>query len=1056
MVAQNYFASGVFQNDSKPPCGAPVGAGEPAASASPAPPSGPARNCGASARARRSPRPGGGRCQGNQRRGRRLGRRGRQSGEPGLLEGAMDSPEGGDSGGGSSSSGTASGAAASVASVAAASSSASVLAELDWDDGLAIPVASEENKRLEEKFQSLQKEKADLDNQVADYEERIAAMTAHLKNVKQEFNLTQSLSRARKNEIETELHFKALAERELGRLTSETQRLKNEMVSLREKKISQENNVFKLNQKLETLRCQMNWDQQALEAWLEESARKDNDALVIQKYAQQDDGKLRTLTLKIEMLTVDCNHRRKILDNELTETLAAQIELDKAAEDFRRVHRERQELIKQWENTIEQMQRRDEEIDHCGLLLAQARRAIRAKESVLKDKIQFMANESGNNMEYEKRIGVADRQAAKLRTEYQKEEANRSQLQDELDTLKATVDGTASELEMMRFSVANLKKEIQEKNLRLNSFKDQNEILSKKLKAVTDRALTLEEKAARTEEMLKEKERTNKEKETLALQLRETHFKKTKELQELKDKEKGLSSEIDGRRALMKNLHSRLGQLDAETLKQQEIMYIQDFYIQQVERRLSRLKGELNTDERQVLEAKLKELTKIADEKKQSCNVLQDQQKKLQSDIHFTKLAMSKTGEEMAGLNTRVDELNLFTDKSEKLLKKARADKQDLMIEDNLLKLELKRVRNTLYNRAEKVLSLEKRKQQLRTAMEERTAEIKVHKAMLESQIRIAEQERLTMSTEFHERLSKIDKLKSRYEIITIVMMPPEGEEDKNQVYYVIKAAQEKEDLQREGDALDATIQQAEKECAALKNTLHVLNNCNSNYRNSLKKVTENSEEYEEKLQLEKEKRAADEKYRYKRRQIKELQEDIQAMQNTLDNLLKEEAVWQEKSKEKNALLLQLTKEIDYQKPKLQRVAKQVSRLSRDLRSLKNTESETLEEQDIDFRELKDFSKTVDKMLLDVSDANPELGTVFQTYFEQADLPFPTVSGHLSSRLSGHSSSSSSISPKSSASSSSQSHLKVVSLTLPSTTVASSRPSTRSSSSRTSHSRSSK
>lgn len=47
-----------------------------------------------------------------------------------------------------------------------------------------------------------------------------------------------------------------------------------------------------------------------------------------------------------------------------------------------------------------------------------------------------------------------------------------------------------------------------------------------------------------------------------------------------------------------------------------------------------------------------------------------------QSDIHFIKLAMNKTGEEMAVMNTRVDELNLFTDKSEKLLKKARADKQ--------------------------------------------------------------------------------------------------------------------------------------------------------------------------------------------------------------------------------------------------------------------------------------------------------------------------------------------------------------------------------------------
>uniref|UniRef100_A0A8C6XDW6 Coiled-coil domain-containing protein 39 n=1 Tax=Naja naja TaxID=35670 RepID=A0A8C6XDW6_NAJNA len=825
----------------------------------------------------------------------------------------------GDDGGSGSGSGSGSG-------VPVIGSAALVLAELDWDDGFAIPVANEENKSLEEELQRLQKEKANLQNQLSDYEDRITAMSSHLKNVKQEFDLTQCLFRARQNEIETEQHFKAVAEREVGRLKTEIQKLENDLVSLREKKNSQENNVFKLSQKLEALRCQMNWDQQALEAWLEESAHKDNDALTIQKYAQQDDGKLRKLSLQIEILTVNCNNKRRILDNELTETLAAQIELDKTADDFRRVHQERQDLIRQWENTIEQMQKRDQEIDSCALLLAQARRAIRVKESVLKDKVQFLANESGNNIEFEKRISIADRQAAKLRLEYQTEENNREAFQNELDTLKAIVDGTASELESMRTLVANLKKDIQDKTLRYN------ETLANKLKFVTYQALSEEEKACKMEELLKEKEKNMKEKETQALQLRDAHFKKTKELQTLQENEKSITSLIEGHGGQKKNLKNRLRRLDIQALSQQELMYNQDFYIQQVERRLSRLKGELNTDERQILEGKLAELIKIMDEKKQAFNTLQSQEKKLQ----VIKLAIDKTGEEMVGLNTRLDEINLFTDKSDKLLKKARAEKQDLMIEDNLLKLELKRVRDLLYNKAEKVLSLEKRKQQLKTAMEERMADIKVHKQMIETQTRLIEQERQTLSSEFHERLSKIEKLKSRYEIVTIVMMPPEGEEEKTQAYYVIKAAQEKEDLQREGDTLDAKIQKAEKECIALENTLHVLNNCNSQYRNSFKQVVEKSDEFKEKTKLEEEKRAADEKHRYKRRQIKELQEDIQ-----------------------------------------------VSRLTREIRALRNTQSQIPEEKDIDLRALKDFSKYVDKMLLDISEAHPELHKVFQKYFEQ-------------------------------------------------------------------------
>lgn len=45
-----------------------------------------------------------------------------------------------------------------------------------------------------------------------------------------------------------------------------------------------------------------------------------------------------------------------------------QLELDKAAQDFRKIHNERQELIKQWENTIEQMQKRDRDIDNSALV----------------------------------------------------------------------------------------------------------------------------------------------------------------------------------------------------------------------------------------------------------------------------------------------------------------------------------------------------------------------------------------------------------------------------------------------------------------------------------------------------------------------------------------------------------------------------------------------------------------------------------------------------------------------------------------------------------------
>ncbi|XP_034357186.1 coiled-coil domain-containing protein 39 isoform X1 [Arvicanthis niloticus] len=880
--------------------------------------------------------------------------------------------------------------------------SSEFLSELHWEDGFAIPVANQENKILEDQLSKLHKEKSNLQDQLRDYEDRINSMTSHLKNVNQEFLFTQSLYKARENEIESEEHFKAIAERELGRVKDEIQLLEKEIAIIRERKSDKENAIFKATQKLDGLKCQMNWDQQALEAWLEESAHKDSDSLTLHKYSKQDDNKIRALTLQLEKLTMECNEKRKLLDSELTETLSAQLELDKAAQDFRKIHVERQELIQQWESTIEQMQRRDQEIDNCALALARIKQETREKEGVVREKIKFLENEVGNNVEYERRISVAERKVSKCRMDYQRHEANRSQLKDELDTLKTTLNRTSSDLQALRKNISKVKKDILDETVRLQKLKHHNEVIKHKLKMLTEKTISIEEKATNMEDMLKEEEKGLKEVEVQLNIVKDVLFKKVQELQKEITKEKALVSEIEGTRSSLKHLNQRLHKLDFETLKQQEIMYSQDFYIQQVERRMSRLKGEINSEEKQALEAKILELKKTLDERKSTLSLLEAQIKKLHNDLYFIKKSNSKNNDEKESLMNKISELHLFVDRSEKELSKAKAVKEDMMIEDNLLKLEVKRAREMLYSKAEEVLSLEKRKQQLCTAMEERAEEIKVHKAMLTSQIRYADQQRQTVSSEFHERLSKIDKLKNRYEILTVVMLPPEGEEEKTQSYYVIKAAQEKEELQREGDSLDAKINKAEKEIYALQNTLQVLSSCNNNYKQSFKKVTPSSDEYGLKIQLEEQKRAADEKYRCKQRQIRELQEDIQSMENTFEVIEHLANNAKEKLSEKQTLAFQLRKETEEQKLKLQRVTKQCGRLRREIRILKQTNDETLEEQDIQLREIIQFHKDIDQMLVNAME-NAEIHVIFQTYFQQDGLELPIAKGS-SSRASSQSS----------------------------------------------------
>ena len=76
---------------------------------------------------------------------------------------------------------------------------------------------------------------------------------------------------------------------------------------------------------------------------------------------------------------------------------------------------------------------------------------------------------------------------------------------------------------------------------------------------------------------------------------------------------------------------------------------------------------------------------------------------------------LEKSGSEKGDLTSKIEELNLYNDSSERELKKTIRAKQDLMVDQNILKLELKRLRDMLNSKADDVLDLEKRRLQLDT-----------------------------------------------------------------------------------------------------------------------------------------------------------------------------------------------------------------------------------------------------------------------------------------------------------------------------------------------------
>ena len=99
---------------------------------------------------------------------------------------------------------------------------------------------------------------------------------------------------------------------------------------------------------MDQFKLEMNWNQEELEQWALAARQKEEDNLTLEKYRRADEAKIKELTLQIEKLTVEVARKAAELEQEVTETQAAQIELDKTAEEFKRLHSERHQLYLQW------------------------------------------------------------------------------------------------------------------------------------------------------------------------------------------------------------------------------------------------------------------------------------------------------------------------------------------------------------------------------------------------------------------------------------------------------------------------------------------------------------------------------------------------------------------------------------------------------------------------------------------------------------------------------------------------------------------------------------
>ncbi|XP_004079000.1 coiled-coil domain-containing protein 39 isoform X1 [Oryzias latipes] len=887
-----------------------------------------------------------------------------------------------------------------------------VLEEMSWDRRYAVPELNEEHKALIEMIYKKEKQLAEVSARAETKKEQRKMMELKLQHSRQELENTEALLKANEKEIEFEQHLTALAERESGHLAQLTAKTEKELRSSKEKAEMIEENLSEAKEKLEKFRQQMQWDQQTMEAFLEESAQKEEDTMAMVKNSQQNKQKVKSLTLAIEKKRVELNENRKAYEKELTETTSVQVALKTMRDTMQQVHLDNQQLIQKWENTVKQMKRQDAEMQQCALELAQANQEVREKNAAIADLNQLLQTLQNNNKETEKKMAVTNRQAAKLQQELREEENICVKLQEQLDNCKRELDNINSGVRVLAAHISKSKKELQEKKDKVHTAEAYNAALREKLAKVSQ--LAEQDRVAELEQILREGEKAIKEVDVQQRFFMGELYLQKEQLKVLKGKEKESMVLISGAKVNMNTLQSRLGKLKTEMEEKDKVLRNQESELLTLKIKLARLQGDIPVDEKEMLKAKLAELTKDLEEKKEMDRMMSKEVKEGEHQIRCFRKILEKSEAQRREMLEKAEELGILCDGNEKELKRVSLRKQNTILEQKMLQLEVNRKRELLHKKEDSVQSLEKRKLELQAAMKERDEEIKVFLNLIKKQLKNSEKEKHKLNIELNEKLMKIDQIKLRFEMLALSIGAPEGEAERVQAHCITKAALEKEELKQQKSSLDAEVEKMELETKALENTVKVFNHFNSHLRKSLLKVDESSPEYQEKLQLEEQLKATQKTIRFKKQQIQELQRDLEDMDCSLKRLLQDKQVEKAKIDHKQSIITKLKKEMASMQEKIERATKECSKLTKKIRSHKKTKAETFEEKDIRLVELKEVNKKVNRMLNEAMEDQSDLRGVLEKHFQKAGrlLP-PPPSGSTSHRSSASRRSSTSSSIKS-------------------------------------------
>lgn len=873
------------------------------------------------------------------------------------------------------------------------------------DDGAGDDALSElalpEIQKLESDVRKMGRKLAEYVEQEKENTARIGIMSDHLKNVEQELHHTQALLDTKKQEAATEKHLQHMAEREVAQYEADNKKAARMVDKLEEEVKILQGQQFEANEKLEKFRMQMNWNQEELLQWSLAAKQKEEDRVALERYKHLDDKRIKALLLQKEKTTKTMNSKKKALEDEVTETQAVQIELETTAEEYHAQHLSRQALIKQWNDAVKAMQRRDEEIKQAKERVAVAQKRLRTEVAKLKRQQAFLKSEELNNTQLQTAIESVKREVERERDELQDAQKQLAEAQDQLGTIRNEMFQAKGEVNKALEINEKLRAEGVEK-------RKQSEIIKAKLEEKKEEykefVAKTKDMAARAKhfELLQKQNTEQLEERRLELEsIKNLVFKERKALHKTKLDRGVLETEISGRNSTQRILQAKINKLDQGAIKQQQMLYSIQFQVQQMERKVTRASGKRSYEETEALKKVIQELTEQLELQKKREKGMQDQVKILTTELKSAEREAERLAAAQSEAKEKLHSKSLEIQSYERERDSTVAQARTLTRQHDVLKLETTRLREVMATVSARVLAMRNQRLQLEASITERRKEVALHNEIQRGELKAAEEARHGYAVDAKERMIKAQRLKQKYDTIHGKLQKTDDPEEKTQAYYIIKVAQEKDELQRRGDKLNQEIKAAEKDIRMLTRTLMKLNKRNAKTKAMLIKADIGGPEFELKEKLEEQNRSLSDALYKKKSYLKDLRAEFEEQRYGLTETINEVARLEQElkadEKEKTLLKSQLTQ----QEAQSQKAAANLSAVEQQLDKAFGA-SKSVREY-VDYMDMKQKNRMVLDILANLSEEIPEFGregvqnTVAQA-LSAVGVPFPSRPASRSSR----------------------------------------------------------